>query len=67
MSKYNITRNDRKDNSEEKYIVIRIDKGAKDVAFNRLIAEHYAMSLGFINRKASKEILEFIKQVEKED
>ena len=67
MDKYTVNRVDGKDNTNEKYIVIRVDTDAKLVSQNREHIKKYATSIKYKDNIESKEILSFIASLEKEE
>lgn len=68
MGKYYVDRVDGKDNSDELYVVIRVDLDAKDVFRNRQAVKKFCKILKNSNktssRNASRDIKKFIKNIE---
>jgi len=69
--KYNVKRTDGRDNSNEKYVVIRVDSNAKDVYINRRAVKELCKILETSTEEssiiASKEIKELLLKLELED
>jgi DnaJ-class molecular chaperone len=65
MSKYCVSRVDGKDNTDEKYVVIRVDLGAKLVHKNRKIVNKFIKMLKNNDSGAAREIKAFMKDIEK--
>ncbi len=63
MNKYYVDRVDGRDNSNEKYIVIRVDLGAKLVHKNRKIIDKFIKMLLCNNGKAASEIKLFMDEL----
>lgn len=56
MGKYHVYRVDGRDNTGEQYIVIRIDKGAKNRSVNMKTAFYFVNELRKVNKKHADEI-----------
>lgn len=67
MDKYIVDRIDGKDNTKEKYIIIRVDTDAKLVSLNRKYIKAYAKGIKYKDKITSKEILSFLESLEKEE
>ncbi|MFT7003369.1 MAG: recombinational DNA repair protein RecR [Sulfurimonas sp.] len=67
MDKYKVNRVDGKDNTNEKYIVIRVDTATKLASINRKHIKEYAQSIKYKDNIQSKKILSFIESLEKEE
>lgn len=61
-SKYSIFKNDGKNNSDEKYIVIRIDAGAKHRSTNLKHVHAWLNDIKNEDKKAYNEIMKFLNQ-----
>ncbi len=67
MDKYKVNRIDGRDNTNEKYIVIRVDTDAKHVNLNRKYIKEFAKGIKYKDRVASKMILTLLKSLEEEE
>ena len=63
MSKYFVDRIDGRDNKDEKYVVIRVDLGAKLAHKNRKIVNKFVKMLQANDGEAAREIKLFMKEL----